>query len=95
MAVSKKNLEALVAKLNGKLNRPATAYQLGTDGQVVSCNQGHLMLDYAAFYGGYTLSEMQSNSGVRNFYRGNRLSAKEMHLYLTGLLIGLDLAKGE
>lgn len=91
MAITKGKLEIMVQKLNEKLNRPLEPYTVGTDGRVVKGNQGHIMLDHAAYYGGYTLTEMQESTGVKNIHRGDRLTAKEMYSYLTGLFLGFEL----
>lgn len=88
MTVTKKELFEMVEKLNVMLGRPLTPYVLNDAGQVVGARQGHIMLDYARYYGGYTLTEMQASSGVTNFYRGPRLSAKEMKLFLDGFFMG-------
>ena len=91
MAITKGKLEIMVQKLNEKLNRPREPYTIGTDGAVVKGNAGHIMLDHAAYYGGYTLTEMQESTGVKNIHRGSRMTAKEMHSYLTGLFMGFEL----
>ena len=86
---ARKDIEKKVIRLNEMLHRPSEYY---TDGH---CNPGHIMVDLSTCYGGYQLNEVSKGGGVDDRVFGlswaHRLSAKEMNLFLTGLIAGLEI----
>lgn len=93
MATSKKTLEILV-KWIGKETNKATSRA-----EAEEMNQDrYLSLDHAPQYGGYTLVEININSGAHHnplekAGMVDRKKAGEMEIYLRGILLGLEYSR--
>lgn len=102
MRVSKRDLEEMVAQLNvreGRPRRPYLVHAYIVDGETQTepvrdpihgtrvPAPGHVLLDHAAHYGGYSLREMTEGGGEGFYWPSwDRVSAREMYHFLLGKL---------
>jgi hypothetical protein len=91
--ITRETLEKMVARITELTGRPTEQYT----GVAPNCkpNVGALTLDHNANYGGYDLTELKERGGsaslIGNSFAGNgRMSPKEMHAFLSGILYALE-----
>ena len=82
---NRKMLDTLVGYVNETYNRPEAARAGGK-----SC-VGHILLDHNVAYGGYSLSEIDNESGAERRLADSRKTAREMESFLSGLLVARSL----
>lgn len=90
MRVHKSTLVSLLQEIYMELGLPPR-FKQGVDGM----NPGAIYLDHNASYGGWDLCEITNPQGgeaslVNNTFGGSgRLKAREMQLFLQGMLLGI------
>ena len=87
--ITKEYLKARVSTLNMMLERPPTIFNHGAAAN--EQNIGHLSLDKDA--SGYKLVEIISSGGSEANW-SERLTAKDMDLFIDGLIRGISLRNG-
>lgn len=95
MAITKRELDAVVGRINALMNRPTEPYVkvVAQDGAVTHAAQiGNFHLSGA--YGGYALHEMvNQGGGVRDVFSGHmpkRELYERMHAFIRGIEAGRE-----
>ena len=89
MRASSKQLEQSVDLLNFYVNGGTTIWSKDSDGNLIS-KVGMFKLDTS--YGGYQLTKIVNDGGGETDL-SPRMKAGEMHKFLTGLFLGMDIQK--
>ena len=86
--ITKKHLEWKVDRINEATGNNLAAYTRGEDGKIRG-NIGNYHLDWA--YGGVKLVQMMNeNGGIRVISPHGYGTKRELNVFLTGMLAGLD-----
>ena len=89
--ITRKNLEAVVLRINEMTGNPVAAYTKSADGKYVA-NVGNYHLDGA--YGGYALHRMQSTGGgIQDVFRIGHVSKRELYNSMFAFIEGIEAAK--
>lgn len=90
MRIKEKDLEMLIDRVNKEMDFPEKPYIETDKGYEPAPENIHL--DFA--YGGVSVEQMLKSSGVEKVLHGYH-TKKEAHLFLQGLVKGIELAKNK
>jgi len=93
--ITKKQLEALIARINDALNVPQEPYAHDADGKLVLTANGRLIANAGTIYlsgayGGYRLEQMCKGGGSRDPLYSGYVSKRELYNVANAYLMGIE-----